>query len=52
MLKYFCHKIYDNLLKPVIGLDVDLVEYIDTISAEILKIKENKEFESVDILQL
>lgn len=50
MLEQFYYKIYDNLPKPVIWLDLDAVEYIDAISAKILKIKEGKKFESVDIL--
>lgn len=52
MLEQFRHKIYNNLPSPIIWLDMDPVEYMNVISAEILKIKEKKEFELVSILQL
>lgn len=52
MLEHCRHKIYDDLPRPVIQLNVDPVEHIDAISAEIMKMKQRKEFESLDMSQL
>lgn len=52
ILGYYHYKIYDNKPKPIIQLNMNPVEYIDIIFAMITKIKQSKEFKSLDISQL
>lgn len=52
MLEHCRCKIYYDLPTPVIQLNVDPAEHIDAISAVITKMKQRKEFESLDMSQL
>lgn len=52
MLEHCRHKIFDVLPSLVIQPDVDPAEHTSAISAEIIKMKSKKEFETWDMSQL
>lgn len=50
--EHYRHEVYDDLPRPVIQPDMDPAEHTGAISAEIVKMKQKKKFESLNMSQL